>query len=159
MLSAVKSGQQALGFPAPNEPRGEELDRLNAAWKALLIQQDPSLKEVFAQHPAWEPLKNTPFQFPELNADGGLPNTWRLIAVGWGYALLDPASVQADDGAGITRGIIGLVNKGQPRMPEDWGALRAWAWGAGSTISKPIPLWTRSASASRESPATARRRW
>jgi len=39
--------------------------------------------------------------------------------------------VQADDGAGITRGIIGLVNKGQPRKPEDWGALRAWAWGAG----------------------------
>jgi len=38
--------------------------------------------------------------------------------------------VQADDGAGITRGIIGLVNKGQPRKPEDWGALRAWAWGA-----------------------------
>jgi hypothetical protein len=119
------------GFPAPNEPRGEELGRLNAAWKALLIQQDPSMKEVFAQHPAWEPVKNTPFQFPELNADGGLPNTWQLIAAGWGFALLDPASIQADDGAGITRGIIGLVNKGQPRNPEDWGALRAWAWGAG----------------------------
>jgi hypothetical protein len=23
-----------------------------------------------------------------------------------------------------------LVNKGQPRKPDDWGALRAWAWGA-----------------------------
>jgi hypothetical protein len=22
------------------------------------------------------------------------------------------------------------VNKGQPRKPDDWGALRAWAWGA-----------------------------
>jgi hypothetical protein len=119
------------GFPAPNEPRGEDLERINAAWKALLIQQDPSLKEVLAQHPAWEPLKNSPFQMPELNADGGLPNTWQLIAAGWGYALLDPTTVQADDGAGITRGIIGLVNKGQPRKPEDWGALRAWAWGAG----------------------------
>ena len=32
---------------------------------------------------------------------------------------------------GLTRGIIGLVNKGQPRKPDDWGALRAWAWGAG----------------------------
>jgi hypothetical protein len=30
----------------------------------------------------------------------------------------------------MTRGIIGLVNKGQPRKPDDWGALRAWAWGA-----------------------------
>ena len=38
--------------------------------------------------------------------------------------------MQADNGAGLTRGIIGLVNKGQPRRPEDWGALRAWAWGA-----------------------------
>ena len=40
------------------------------------------------------------------------------------------ASIQADNGAGLTRGIIGLVNKGQPRKPDDWGALRAWAWGA-----------------------------
>jgi hypothetical protein len=119
------------GFPAPNEPKGEELEKINAAWKALLIQQDPSLKDIFAQHPAWEPVKATPFQFPQLNADGGLPNTWQLVAAGWGFALLDPASVQADDGAGITRGVIGLVNRGQPRKPEDWGALRAWAWGAG----------------------------
>ena len=119
------------GFPAPNEPSGEELDRVNAAWKALLVQQDPSLKDVFADHPAWQPVKETPFQFPQLNEDGGPPNTWQLVAAGWGFVLFDPASVQADDGAGITRGIIGLVNKGQPRHPEDWGALRAWAWGAG----------------------------
>src|ERR1700722_6646260 len=29
------------------------------------------------------------------------------------------------------RPTMGQVNKGQPRKPEDWGALRAWAWGAG----------------------------
>ena len=119
------------GFPAPNEPRGEDLDRINQAMKALLIEQDPSLKDVFAQHPAWQPVKATPFQPPQLNEDGDLPNTWQLIAAGWGFVLFDPASVQADDGAGVTRGIIGLVNKGQPRTPEDWGALRAWSWGAG----------------------------
>lgn len=118
-------------FPNPNEPRGEEMERVNNAWKALLVQQDPSLQEVFAKHPAWDPVKETPFTFPQLNEDGDLPNTWQLVAAGWGFVLLDPASVQADDGAGITRGIIGLVNKGQPRKPEDWGALRAWAWGAG----------------------------
>ena len=28
-------------------------------------------------------------------------------------------------------GIIGLMNHGGPRKPDDWGALRAWAWGAG----------------------------
>jgi hypothetical protein len=122
------------GFPTPNEPPGEDMDRVNAAWKALLVQQDPSLKDVFANHPAWQLVRPTPFQPPQLNADGDLPNTWQLIAAGWGFALLDPASIQADDGAGITRGIIGLVNKGQPRKPEDWGALRAWAWGAGRAL-------------------------
>ena len=66
-----------------------------------------------------------------MNEDGDPPNQWQLIAAGWGFVLFDPASVQADEGAGLTRGIIGLVNKGQPRKPEDWGALRAWAWGAG----------------------------
>ena len=123
------------GFPNPNEPRGEELARVNAAFKALLIQQDPSLKDVFQKHPAWEPLKETPFfQRPELNEDGGLPNEWQLVADGWGFVRFDPASVQADDGAGITRGIIGLCNHGQPRKPDDWGALRAWAWGAGRAL-------------------------
>ncbi|HEX9365522.1 MAG TPA: hypothetical protein VF921_02785 [Vicinamibacterales bacterium] len=59
------------------------------------------------------------------------PSTEQLIADGWGYASINPGSIQADNGAGLTRGIIGLVNKGQARKPDDWGALRAWAWGAG----------------------------
>jgi lysophospholipase L1-like esterase len=58
------------------------------------------------------------------------PATEQLIADGWGYASIAPASIQADHGAGLTKGIIGLVNKGQSRRPDDWGALRAWAWGA-----------------------------
>jgi hypothetical protein len=53
-----------------------------------------------------------------------------LIAAGWGYATIVPNSIQADNGAGLTKGIIGLCNKGQPRKPDDWGSLRAWAWGA-----------------------------
>jgi (4-O-methyl)-D-glucuronate---lignin esterase len=56
--------------------------------------------------------------------------TEQLITDGWGYAYINPASIQADNGAGLTKGIIGLVNRGQPRKPDDWGALRAWAWGA-----------------------------
>jgi hypothetical protein len=61
---------------------------------------------------------------------------WRaqILALGWGYAVLDPGSVQADNGAGLTAGIIGLVNKGKPRKMDDWGALRAWAWGASRAI-------------------------
>lgn len=58
------------------------------------------------------------------------PSTEQLLAAGWGYAIISPASIQADNGAGLTQGIIGLANKGQPRKPDDWGALRAWAWGA-----------------------------
>ena len=58
----------------------------------------------------------------------------QLIADGWGYILIDPNSIQADNGAGLTRGVIGLVNKGQPRKPEDWGALRAWSWGAARAL-------------------------
>lgn len=58
--------------------------------------------------------------------------TWQqqLLAKGWGYAMFNPGSVQGDCGAGLTAGIIGLVNKGQPRKLDDWGALSAWGWGA-----------------------------
>jgi len=62
------------------------------------------------------------------------PSPHTLIAKGWGYAYLNPQSIQADNGAGLTKGIIGLVNKGQPRKPDDWGALRAWAWGASRAL-------------------------
>ncbi len=73
---------------------------------------------------------------PEMKAALGTdpPSFQQLIAGGWGYALLDPASIQADNGAGLTKGIIGLTNKGQPRKPEDWGSLRAWAWGASRAL-------------------------
>ena len=117
--------------PAPAQPSSDELDRLNAALKGAMAKQDPSLAPVIAAHPAWMPFARPPmFVFPILNADGDLPNEWQLAAAGWGFARIDPASIQADNGAGLTRGVIGLANKGQPRKPEDWGALRAWAWGA-----------------------------
>jgi hypothetical protein len=62
--------------------------------------------------------------------------TWQqqVLAKGWGYAILVPNSVQADNGAGLTEGIIGLCNHGQPRKLDDWGALRAWAWGASRAL-------------------------
>jgi len=65
---------------------------------------------------------------PPPNADP--PAIEQLIADGWGVATINPNSIQADNGAGLTKGVIGLVNHGQPRKPDDWGALRAWAWGA-----------------------------
>ena len=61
---------------------------------------------------------------------------WHTLALsnGWGYATLSTSTIQADNGAGLTQGIIGLVNKGQPRGLEDWGVLRAWAWGASRAL-------------------------
>ena len=75
---------------------------------------------------------------PEM-APGAQANqgpTWQqqLLARGWGYAEYAPTSVQPDNGAGLTQGIIGLANHGQPRALDDWGALRAWAWGAGRVL-------------------------
>jgi hypothetical protein len=58
----------------------------------------------------------------------------QLLAKGWGYAVIVPTSYQADNGAGLTQGIIGLVNKGHPRKPDDWGTLKAWAWGASRAL-------------------------
>src|SRR5215207_4325449 len=62
------------------------------------------------------------------------PATEQLIVDGWGFVFLNPTSVQADNGAGLTKGIIGLTNRRRPRKPEDWGALRAWAWGASRAL-------------------------
>ena len=67
---------------------------------------------------------------PKMPAFADPPSTEQLIAAGWGYVSISTTSIQADNGAGLTKGIIGLTNKGQPRRPDDWGSLRAWAWGA-----------------------------
>jgi hypothetical protein len=71
-------------------------------------------------------------QFGFVGGPGGRggPNAWTQQALnkGWGYGTLNPNSVQGDNNK-LREGIIGLTNKGKPRIPEDWGALRAWAWG------------------------------
>ena len=78
-------------------------------------------------------------RFPQFAAGAGqgpAGPTWQqqVLARGWGYAEYVPTSVQADNGAGLVEGIIGLANHGQPRQPDDWGALRAWAWGASRAL-------------------------
>ncbi len=124
-----------ITYPAPSQPTLDELDRINNAMKAAAISRDPSLKAVFDAHPGFVVKAPPPFfTLPERNADGDPDNQTQLIAAGWGFVLLDPTSAQADNGAGLTRGIIGLVNKGQPRKPDDWGALKAWGWSASRTL-------------------------
>jgi putative membrane-bound dehydrogenase-like protein len=75
------------------------------------------------------------FGFGFGGADRGAA-AWQkqVLDKGWGYAIIVPNSIQADNGAGLTRGVIGLCNKGQPRKVDDWGALRAWAWGASRAL-------------------------
>lgn len=76
------------------------------------------------------------FRLPSSPSAAPVEKSWQeqLLEQGWGFAILVPTSFQADNGAGLTQGIIGLCNKGQFRKPDDWGALRAWAWGASRAI-------------------------
>lgn len=122
-------------LPAPVQPSAQDFEKLNAAVRKLLAA-DGEIKAILDRYPGYSPLVRPAgigpygYPLPPSGASGDVPPTHELLAAGWGYALIDPATIQADNGAGITRGIIGLVNKGQPRKPDDWGSLRAWAWGA-----------------------------
>jgi len=94
-----------------------------AAVPVMIMFSSAAIRKFIASHPEFKKM---------LGSDP--PSTEQLIANGWGYALLDTSTIQADNGAGLTKGIIGLTNKGQPRKPDDWGALRAWAWGASRAL-------------------------
>ncbi len=122
-------------FPAPAQPSPAELEKINSAFKEMMIKNDTSLKAIFEKYPVYSPItKLAGPNFFNLPAVENLSPTEQLLAAGWGYVTLDPTSVQADNGAGLTKGIIGLINKGQPRKPTDWGALRAWSWGAARAL-------------------------
>jgi hypothetical protein len=121
-------------LPAPNQPPADDMEKINAAIKQLLVKDHPELQAIFDKYPAYNPITSQTPVFPPPRQVGDPPAAQQLIADGWGYVLIDPGSIQADNGAGLTRGIIGLVNKGQFRKPDDWGALRAWAWGAARAL-------------------------
>ena len=83
----------------------------------------------------WGNMPGDPLpRFGNAQEPAAPPSTEQLIAAGWGYVSLSTASIQADNGAGLTAGIIGLTNKGRRRTPEQWGSLRAWAWGAARAL-------------------------
>ncbi|HEY4288828.1 MAG TPA: hypothetical protein VGN00_17110 [Puia sp.] len=122
-------------LPAPAQPPAEDMEKINAAIRQLLVKDHPELQQIFDKYPAYDPVNALqPPGFGGPRVPGDPPTAQQLIADGWGYILIDPNSIQADNGAGLTRGVIGLVNKGQPRKPEDWGALRAWSWGAARAL-------------------------
>jgi hypothetical protein len=73
--------------------------------------------------------------FGGFGGRGGTPWTQQAISHGWGYGTITPTSIQADRGGmNLRQGIIGLTNKGEPRKPDQWGALRAWGWGVSRLI-------------------------
>ena len=65
----------------------------------------------------------------------GGKNSWQQQALnkGWGYGTIFPGSIQGDNSR-LREGIIGLTNTGEPRRPDNWGALRAWGWGLSCLI-------------------------
>lgn len=119
-------------FPAPAQPSPDEMDKLNEVFKTMMVHADPSVQSIFDKYPAYQPVTRLPSPnfFAPPKADADLTPQERLLAAGWGYCTIETNSIQADNGAGLTRGIIGLCNQGQPRKVDDWGTLRAWAWGA-----------------------------
>jgi hypothetical protein len=52
----------------------------------------------------------------------------QAIDHGFAYVEYRPQMLQSDNGASMKDGVIGLAR--WPRAKTDWGALRAWAWGA-----------------------------
>jgi len=122
-------------LPSPAQPSPDDMAKINASFKEMMIKNNPGMQAIFERYPAYTPI--TKLAGPNWFApapDGNSAPTEQLLAAGWGYVTIDPGSIQADNGAGLTKGIIGLVNKGQPRKPDDWGALRAWSWGAARAL-------------------------
>ena len=58
----------------------------------------------------------------------------RCLPRGWGICVFNLTALQPDNGVGLTSYIIGLVNQGNWRKPDDWGSLRAWGWGISKLV-------------------------
>ncbi len=125
---------------------------------AVTLPKDPSRPVPVLMTFGRNPFDPSPFNFGGRGRGGpsgpqSPSREEKLLAAGWGAVTINPSSVQADAGgfqknsfgpnpnsdsvpvgAGLTRGIIGLTNLGQPRKPDDWGALRAWGWGASRAL-------------------------
>jgi hypothetical protein len=72
---------------------------------------------------------------PVIFGAAGRDNDATLDAIldrGWGYGTVNIRNVQPDsaDLETLRSGVVGMTLKpGQPRPADEWGALRAWAWG------------------------------
>ncbi|MCA9031305.1 MAG: hypothetical protein KDA66_10875, partial [Planctomycetaceae bacterium] len=154
---------EAGGIPAVQHELAGIVDNSTCPDIEVRISMSLTLpKKVDAPVPVLMSFGWTPFDLERFRRPGAGTSTGGqrppskedlLIAAGWGCATLNPSTVQDDAGgwqarrfgrnveenseprgAGLTRGIIGLTNLGQPRTPEQWGSLRAWGWGASRAL-------------------------
>ena len=74
------------------------------------------------------------------NAKGPIPvifgvrgsHTQAVLDKGWGYGSVNTRNVQRDsaDLSTLRTGVVGMTLKvGESRLADEWGVLRAWAWG------------------------------
>jgi (4-O-methyl)-D-glucuronate---lignin esterase len=128
------SRETSAGVPVVTKHLRGHVD--NSAHRALSVTLEATLTTPARATGPVPVMVHFGFRFPAARPGSTAPAeagpTWQeqLIAKGWGHATLLATSVQPDSGAGLAQGIIGLANRGQPRKLDDWGALRAWAWGA-----------------------------
>jgi len=130
--------------PGPPPMTADQATLLDKVMKGLIIAQDPTTKDIFDRNSTYRVVAapaGGPANFGGPRGGGAaVPWTQLAISKGWGYGYIDPGSIQPDPTVGrggitlITDGVIGLTNKGQPRRPDDWGALRAWGWGVSRLI-------------------------
>jgi hypothetical protein len=82
------------------------------------------------------PLDKQGQPVPVMVAYDSVDNVWQFTAPsGYGVFGYSPTLLQPDSGgANMSSYIIGLINKGNWRKPDDWGALAAWGWGVSRLI-------------------------
>ena len=80
-------------FPAPAQPSPDDMEKLNATFKEMMIKINPALKNIFDKYPAYFPIRRLPgFNFFAAPPAGDPPPTEQLLAAGWGYAILIPTA-------------------------------------------------------------------
>jgi hypothetical protein len=108
--------------------------RMNDGTMVTRASQWPKRRAEIAEDFEREVYGRIPNDVPKVTLEVTASWQEQAIAHGWAYGSINPTSVQPDNNDLTTAGIIGLTNKGQPRKPDDWGALRAWQWGVSRMI-------------------------
>jgi len=122
-----------MARPAPAAPatfNAAEVGTLNKALQSAIEQEDPTTKDIFAQHPTLGVLP-APAAAP---AGGGGSPIANVIAHGYGYATYAKDDVETDiEGPTLNPNVniarkLGLAPGQDKPAADEWGAIAAWAW-------------------------------